>query len=421
MNRPELASITDSRQYQIEYSDSYILEEDAIAKLEDLKSRQTRTVPIDGDEIDEHFEYERAVLHGRPYLCSLPYVKPETDEPKEQPSEDDQKKDLIQAADRGWQLLQDMEGKQCLYYSTGWWSYVFCYNSYVKQFHAVSPAPGLPRVWPPQEDQKTPSYILGKYETKPKQSQEDDNNVQELTELRTRADGNYLVQKLDSGTPCDLTGKPRKVEIEFHCHPQTTDRIGWIKETTTCAYLMVIFTPRLCNDVAFQPSRDSQAHTISCQEILTVSDSAQLQHKKSETVAIEGSEDSPLMVGKIEVGAMKFIGKDGKKLERGRVVMTAEEQAETVIRQKAGKIQSVSKSKMKELNIEPDDVEAFRKQIEKIAGIKDWEIQRLGNGNGQIQLRAVVSADGDDGEEHYEAHRDQDEEDGSEEEYKNEL
>lgn len=333
------------------------------------------------------------ILHDRRYLCSIPHVKPFQNATEEKPSEEDQQKELIHAADRGWQLLQDMEGKQCLYYSTGWWSYAFCYNSYVKQFHSLPPSPGGARNWPPQEDATTPSYFLGKYSSKAvdKNSPEAVNNNE--VALQTRADGNYLVQKLEGGTPCDLTGKNRKVEIEFHCHPQTTDRIGWIKETATCAYLMVIYTPRLCNDVAFQPPRDSQAHTITCQEILTISQAAHLNDDSRESLSIEQSEEKPIVIGNVELGGMKYVGKDGKKIERGRVVMTAEEKAEVIIMQKDGQIQGLSRSKLKELNLKPEEIEQFKKQLQKIAGSNDWKVERLVDENGQIILQGIVSSD----------------------------
>jgi len=32
---------------------------------------------------------------------------------------------------------------------------------------------------------------------------------------------------------------------------------------------MVVYTPRLCNDVAFLPPREDRANSISCQEIMT--------------------------------------------------------------------------------------------------------------------------------------------------------
>lgn len=48
-----------------------------------------------------------------------------------------------------------------------------------------------------------------------------------------------------------------------------TDTILFIKETSTCHYVLVIQTPRLCGDPAFRSRRDSQEQsTIQCREII---------------------------------------------------------------------------------------------------------------------------------------------------------
>jgi protein OS-9 len=48
-----------------------------------------------------------------------------------------------------------------------------------------------------------------------------------------------------------------------------TDTILFIKETSTCHYILVIQTPRLCGDPAFRTRRDSQEQsTIRCREII---------------------------------------------------------------------------------------------------------------------------------------------------------
>ena len=48
-----------------------------------------------------------------------------------------------------------------------------------------------------------------------------------------------------------------------------TDTILFIKETSTCHYVLVIQTPRLCGDPAFRSRRDSQEQsTIRCREII---------------------------------------------------------------------------------------------------------------------------------------------------------
>ena len=58
------------------------------------------------------------------------------------------------------------------------------------------------------------------------------------------------------------------VGVQFHCHPQSSDRIGWIKEVSTYSYLMVIYTPPLCHDVAFLPPREYKANAITYGEVV---------------------------------------------------------------------------------------------------------------------------------------------------------
>jgi protein OS-9 len=98
----------------------------------------------------------------------------------------------------------------------------------------------------------------------------------------------YLVQRLSGGTKCDLTGRDRRVEVQFHCNTQPpTDRITLIKETSTCAYLMVIHTPRLCNDVAFLPPQKDSPNAVSCTPIL---DETQVDDYKRDMSALRAAD-----------------------------------------------------------------------------------------------------------------------------------
>jgi hypothetical protein len=337
-------------------------------------------------------------MHEVPYFCTIPQVTRSTSNQTEtKASEDDVQKELARATDKGRELLSGMLGGQCLFYTTGWWTYSFCYNQQVRQFHALSPAQVGGNHWPPREDPATPAFVLGKVDGATKDPAAPDQQSQHAvsTELQTRAETSYLVQRLEGGTECDLTGKERKIEIEFHCNPQLTDRIGWIKETSTCAYQMVVYTPRLCGDVAFLPPKGSKAHPIICEEILTEDQLHEHESAKSSEEASNLAEQEPqrpLIVGKTVVGGMKYLA-DGKKLERGRVVLTQDERAEVVIMQKDGKVSSVSPGDLKKLEIDPEFIESFRKELEKAAGGKDWKIEKLDDVNGQIQLRGTVSDD----------------------------
>lgn len=301
--------------------------------------------------------------------------------------------DLIAAADRGWQLLKDMAGQQCLYYTTGWWSYMFCYNSYVKQYHAVA-ASSQGRQWPPPEDPNTPSYILGTYDAGTgKKAPFDSSARPKAGDLQTLSETTFLIQELEGGTPCDLTGRPRKIEVQYHCSPGTPDRIGWIKETSTCTYQMVIYTSRLCDDPIFQPPKGAQLHKIECQRIATGEEAAEWPDLNFAAPQIGETNQQHIMVGGIELGAKKLVGQEGKAIERGRIVMTPEEQAEIVVIQEDGQIRSLSPAELKKLELDPKEVAAFQREMQKLAGSSDWRIERLGDANGQLSLRGVVSDD----------------------------
>ncbi|EXJ77849.1 hypothetical protein A1O3_09008 [Capronia epimyces CBS 606.96] len=437
-------------QYGIEFLDSYVLESEALAYLpskQKVPVQRSNHAPVQSSDVSPHLDhpesdgdspetgadspgtYELILLHGYPHLCFIPEAKvSKRNDTAPEPSATDREKELDRAVSRASELLQGMASNQCLYYSTGWWTYSFCHDAQVTQFHALPPGTNG-RVWPPQEDPTTPSYVLGKFNhpgskgssprAKPDRSPS--------TEVRSKAETNYLVQQLEGGTPCDLTGIDRKVEIQFHCNPQLTDRIGWIKETATCSYLMIIYTPRLCNDVTFQPPKESRVHSLKCREIISEDDVPlwEARHEEGNSrPTLDQGQTQQVFLGNVELGGMRYLGRDGKKLEKGRIVLTQDEKAETVIMQKNGHISSLSKAELKKLDLSQEDVDAFRKELQKLAGAKDWKIERLDDVNGHVQLRGVVSAD-DAAEEEKEIQEASSEDDpevpGSQEEYVEEV
>ncbi|MCJ1287417.1 Protein OS-9 [Xylographa opegraphella] len=398
-------------------------------------------------------EYEYMILDSLPYLCSIPQVgHASQNKTAAANSKADEEKELARAADRGWELLKELEG-HCMYFVSGWWSYSFCYNTDVKQFHQLPPGRGGVPVFPPIEDQKVPSYVLGKYQgersyrTQPERHQiggaaDETPMTSDITQLQTKGDMRYLVQKLSGGTTCDLTGKDRKIEVQFHCHPQSTDRIGWIKEVATCSYLMVIYTPRLCNDVAFLPQKETNAHQIICQEIVPEDDVDDWLIKKSaeaDRKALNaGTADGPAkpMVGGIEVGGMKIIGKDGRRIEPPKAATPSDSKADVVAKsdpnQKGGRIQKLSAEDLKKLDLDPEVVEELRKKLQELAGDKGWILEVVDGPGGFRELRGIVEGDDDDDEapgataggkvpDSAADPQDTDSEEGSEEIFKDEL
>ncbi|KAL8640687.1 MAG: hypothetical protein Q9226_008717, partial [Calogaya cf. arnoldii] len=353
-------------QYEVIFSDAFILEDDASSRLDSAtssSSAEPHHASQDSDdtsaELAKHTSsktqdassspsqtsnsYESMKLNGRSYLCAIPTVDtaPDNDTVRAK-DKAEEAAELTRATDRGWELLKEMEGN-CMYFISGWWSYSFCYSSDVKQFHQLPPGKGAP-MYPPMQDPSTPAYTLGKFEqnhqppsdsrthnrkSNPRIDAPKDTNspnspsshrtTPSTTQLRAKGDLRYLVQTLSGGTTCDLTGRPRKIEVQFHCHPQSADRIGWIKEVSTCSYLMVIYTPRLCNDVAFLPPRENKAAPITCQEILaSTSDIPEWRQRKqneAERKLVAASSSGRPVVGGIEVGGMKLVGKEGQRIE----------------------------------------------------------------------------------------------------------
>lgn len=355
------------------------------------------------------YAYEEMIMDDRRLLCQIPHVTIDDHNTtaSNQDNEAEQAKELARATDRGLELLREMEGK-CMYYFSGWWSYSFCYRKQIKQFHALPAGRNVPQ-YPPMEDPSTHSFILGQFPThmkdavKEQQQQTQQQQPQtEVAELHTKGGSRYLVQHLRGGTTCDLTGRDRRVEVQFHCHPQSTDQIGWIKELTTCSYLMVIYTPRLCDDVAFLPPQQDEIHDIECREILLPEDvhdwEAMREWYQSEALteaAAAVQHEKIQIVGGIEVGGRRLVGGEGKVIEKGRVASTLEERTEAVVKRENGEVKLVSKQLLKKYELDQEKLEEMQKRLDDLAAGKDWTLEVVVENNGVIKFQGVVSDDED--------------------------
>ncbi|PBP18979.1 hypothetical protein BUE80_DR010216 [Diplocarpon rosae] len=64
--------------------------------------------------------------------------------------------ELSRTTRRGWELLQSV---------SGWWTYAFCNNSELTQFHQLPPRPGEPLL-PLQPDPAVEQFVLAKSQGK---------------------------------------------------------------------------------------------------------------------------------------------------------------------------------------------------------------------------------------------------------------
>tara|TARA_R110002003_G_scaffold206_22_gene15863 strand:+ start:2569 stop:3429 length:861 start_codon:yes stop_codon:yes gene_type:complete len=242
-------------QYEVIWPDTFITENDATSLLsqraspssssampasqetQELSKRDKATQAPGGEDALEH-TYEAIVLQGQRYLCSIPTIPDEVPPNSTTTAEEakaEEAKELVRATDRGWELLEGMKGS-CIYYLSGWWSYSFCYKNEVKQFHQLPPSRGVP-IYPPVEDTSVHSFVLGRYpkeetakkperktldgERGSKATLDDEGNVKdeaekglEVPRLESKGSSRYMAQRLSGGTECDLTGRPRKIDVQ---------------------------------------------------------------------------------------------------------------------------------------------------------------------------------------------------------------
>jgi protein OS-9 len=245
-------------QYEVLFPETYILENEATVLLSQTATSSTNAATPESQETQdlsrpdkasaspspndlplEHM-YEAVVADGQRYLCSIPVIpeeEPQNATASAEEAKAAEEKELMRATDRGWELLEGMQGN-CIYYLSGWWSYSFCYKGEIKQFHSLDSARGIPR-YPPVEDTSVKSFVLGRFPAPEKKAKakearktlgseaeagdvmDDEGNTKpgpgkglELAKLETHGATRYMVQRLTDGTECDLTGRPRKIEVQ---------------------------------------------------------------------------------------------------------------------------------------------------------------------------------------------------------------
>ncbi|KAJ2851154.1 Protein OS-9, partial [Coemansia erecta] len=181
-------------------------------------------------------------------------------------------KELRITVERGLELLDSLK-TECILFTAGWWTYEYCHGKYVRQFHKFEPdSDGI--VF-------SVEYMLGKHDhirpfpvlSDGSFSKNSNNNRKDKTEMRDTQVSRigrkrFLTQVWGGGTECDLTGKPRQIEVQFHCDPNGPERIVMVEEAMTCYYVMVINTPRLCADPRFYDMLASTAYSIKCQQVI---------------------------------------------------------------------------------------------------------------------------------------------------------
>ncbi|KAH7159011.1 glucosidase II beta subunit-like protein-domain-containing protein [Fusarium sp. MPI-SDFR-AT-0072] len=438
-------------QFEVVFDSQYISEKDAHSLLDSQHptysadfAQSTLDQAREADERDNEGDnqgqngpshtYELMKLPPHEYLCSIPIIQPPEPENKtaNELAKAEEARELTRATASGWELLSQLEDS-CLYFMSGWWSYSFCNNREIVQFHAL---PSIPNGQPPKRDPNTMDFTLGKVPAIPANAahQAKLNGIENPppAELQVKGDQRYLVQRLEGGTICDLTGRERTIEVQYHCVPgMKTDRIGWIKEVTICAYLMVVNTPRLCNDVAFLPPEETRANPISCKLIVGENDQTPLldqaipvkEAEAQEPLKQEGEEakpeeakpqdaaKEPVNIGGVIVGARNVLsgadeaGKPPAKLSPPRSYFSntdtdGERFIEVVASGKSkedgAEVKLLSTEELERLDLKPSTVKDMTERMKKLAGKYGWKLELVELPGGEKELRGYIDADEDE-------------------------
>lgn len=227
------------------------------------------------------------------------------------------------------------------------------------------------------------------------------------------------------------------------------DRISLIKETSTCAYLMVIQTPRLCHDVAFLPPQKDQPNKIICSPILT-EDEVEIYNenlqalKKAEQDAkvaeaiMEGAnifdpdatpppptaQNQIKVVGDITLGARRLIP-EGLSIEKSNIVGGGKITYIDTVADSDGR--TLSKEELEKLGLgDLKAVEKLKSELQKMAKGEKWKLDVIETPRGR-EYRGIIGSDENDesdkegekkgGGDEGKKEKDGDKQEGSQEEY----
>ncbi|KAK3847852.1 MAG: hypothetical protein J3R72DRAFT_430946 [Linnemannia gamsii] len=200
---------------------------------------------------------------------------------------------------RGLELLDHLSAV-CLQMTPDYWTYEYCHKKWIRQYHAVPANNG--QMVPENEDN---TYVLALYQ--PETSSAQDKPVSNeaaleqqspsspvsstitTTKLKISNDRRYLAQQWEHGDICKPTKKPRMVEVQFQCGP-LGDMIQLVTEHATCTYTMVISSPSLCRDPAFESAPAPEVNQIQCRRIVSDEQYQILKAASTHHEAIDGSD-----------------------------------------------------------------------------------------------------------------------------------
>ncbi|KAK3872509.1 hypothetical protein Pcinc_022406 [Petrolisthes cinctipes] len=129
-------------------------------------------------------------------------------------------------------LMEDfLNGDYCLHGGSGWWKFEFCYGDKVEQYHE-------------ERGGTRTTILLGKFSLAHHKAWLKNN-----PDKKYKPGKHHVTHFYSGGTTCDLTGKPRQVEVKLKCKESSSPSAValFLLEPQTCEYILGIETPIVCS------------------------------------------------------------------------------------------------------------------------------------------------------------------------------
>lgn len=204
-------------------------------------------------------------------------------------------------------LVQDfLNGEYCLHGGSGWWKYEFCYGRKVEQYHE-------------DRDGSRTVILLGQFDLEGHRAW-----ILKHPEKVYKPGRRYVSHFYSGGTTCDLTGRPRQVEVKLKCkESQSPSSVTlYLLEPETCEYTLGVETSIICPLLQhadtlglFTQSQGKEEAEGTIDPAILVEEIMQSQHPEGEVEEVEE-----------EVEELEVVEEQQVVIVEEKVVMLVEEE-----------------------------------------------------------------------------------------------
>eukprot|EP01134_Creolimax_fragrantissima_P001979 CFRG1979T1 len=139
--------------------------------------------------------------------------------------------------------------ERCFIYHAGWWTYEYCHESHVRQYHN-------------NEDGTTDEFSLGLFDAAFSEAKYNE-------AIQKDAMMPHLSLQYRGGTPCDVDPSLiRSTEVQFICSGDTSGTFATVVEKSTCVYEIKLHIDGICDHPAIDKRKRVQEQIISCMQLV---------------------------------------------------------------------------------------------------------------------------------------------------------